>query len=91
MPALSRDPKVREGGQGWRRAPDTGAEGRDWRRWNGDAAGSTEGDERESRGRGSFSHIDHTTLPRYTLLETPEPTGRPPPPPAAPRRRYWQL
>jgi len=75
MPALSRDPEVHEGGRGRRRAPDTGEGGREWRRWNGDAAGPTEGDERESRGRGSFSHIDHTTLPRYTPLETPEPTG----------------
>lgn len=75
MPPLSRDPEVYEEGRLWGMSPgyEDGREkereeGREWHRWKGDAVGPTEGDQQDLQGRGSFSHIDHTTLPRYTEL-----------------------
>lgn len=67
MPALSRDLEVHEEGRSKRekerrRVMDTGAKGREWRRWNGDAAGPGKGDERESRGTGVVSVISTTPL-----------------------------
>lgn len=57
--------------------------GGEWRRWKGDAVGPTERGQRDLRGRGSFSHIDHTTLPRYTELRRWKHLS----PPGRPRRR----